>query len=71
MVFAVGEAIGFPKKVAMSISGQKTRSVFDGYHIVDATDVMNPINQVQNKQSVDSKNGESLVRGLLSLDTNS
>ena len=44
----VGEATGVAEKVAMSISGHNTRSVFDRYHIVDATDVVNPMNQLQN-----------------------
>ena len=64
-------AAGVPEKVAMSISGHKTRAVFDRYHIVDAADVVNAMSKLQNKHLVESKNGESLVRGLLSLPSKS
>lgn len=60
-------AVGVPEKVAMSISGHKTRAVFDRYHIADPADVVNAMSKLQNKQLVESENGESLVRGLLSL----
>jgi integrase len=64
-------AAGVPEKVAMSISGHKTRAVFDRYHIVDAADVVNAMSKLQKRQLAESRNGESLVRGLLSLDTKS
>ncbi|MGB9472886.1 MAG: hypothetical protein WBQ59_26315, partial [Candidatus Acidiferrum sp.] len=38
---------GVPEMVAMSISGHKTRAVFDRYHIVDTEDVVEAMRRVQ------------------------
>jgi integrase len=38
---------GVTEKVAMSISGHKTRAVFDRYHIVDERDVVGAMRQLQ------------------------
>jgi hypothetical protein len=38
---------GVPEKVAMSISGHKTRSVFDRYHIVSTENVMDAMRRVE------------------------
>lgn len=46
---------GSGEKVAMKISGHKTRDVFDRYNIVDATDILEAMNKRE-------KVGESLVR---------
>jgi len=38
---------GVSEKVAMAISGHKTRAVFDRYHIVDTQDVVDAMRRVQ------------------------
>jgi integrase len=47
---------GVSEKVAMSISGHKTRDVFDRYHIVDTQDVVEAMRRVQNSRVSDSEN---------------
>ena len=51
---------GVSEKVAMTISGHKTRDVFDRYHIVDTEDVVNAMRRVQDLVS----NGENSVKTL-------
>src|SRR6266852_6714683 len=58
-------AAGVAEKVAMSISGHKTRAVFDRYHIVSTDDVVNAMQKLQNNLLTPGQNGESSVRGLL------
>jgi integrase len=59
---------GVNEKVAMKISGHKTRDVFDRYHIVDTEDVVEAMRRVQQSvQQVASMtnlvpNGERLVK---------
>ena len=50
---------GVPEKVAMSISGHKTRDVFDRYNIVSTTDVTAAMSRLE---LTASQIGESLVK---------
>jgi hypothetical protein len=53
---------GVNEKVAMEISGHKTRDGFDRYYIVDAADVLEAMRKVHNSEKSIPENGESLVR---------
>jgi integrase len=54
---------GVNEKVAMQISGHKTRSVFDRCHIVDEQDVVEAMRRVQGKGLVSNdSNGEKSVK---------
>ena len=52
---------GVSEKVAMSISGHKTRSVFDRYHIVDAKDVTQAMKRVENLAVSNSENSVKML----------
>jgi integrase len=44
--------VGVNEKVAMEISGHKTRAVFDRYHIVDTEDVVDAMRRLQNGEKI-------------------
>jgi integrase len=44
--------VGVNEKVAMEISGHKTRAVFDRYHIVDTQDVVDAMRRLQNGEKI-------------------
>jgi hypothetical protein len=44
--------VGVNEKVAMEISGRKTRAVFDRYHIVDTEDVVDAMRPLQNGEKI-------------------
>jgi len=59
--------VGVNEKVAMKISGHKTRDVFDRYHIVDTEDVVDAMRRVQTVTSATNglmSNGEKIVKML-------
>jgi len=53
---------GVNERVAMAISGHKTRAIFDRYHIVDETDVLDAMRRVQAEKSDGLAVSESSVR---------
>jgi hypothetical protein len=44
--------VGVNEKVAMEISGRKTRAVFDRYRIVDTEDVVDAMRRLQNGEKI-------------------